>query len=128
MGKRDFVIGIMIFIILLSGCTQEPAKPEGVMSVAEILADPVYDTPIQLYGEVSAVGELMCTCFFLQSEAGNLHVWYDTMVEDNGILRPSVSIDGIENGDWVLVIGELKAGGDHYSLNDFWLSQFEVIH
>jgi hypothetical protein len=49
------------------------------------------------------------------------------MVEDNGALRPSVSLDGIENGDWVVVIGELKSGGDHYSLNDFWLSHIEVI-
>jgi hypothetical protein len=27
----------------------------------------------------------------------------------------------------VVVIGELKSGGDHYSLNDFWLSDSEVM-
>jgi hypothetical protein len=80
-----------------------------------------------VYGKVSALRELACTCFFLQSEEGNLHVWYDTMVEDSGTLRPSVNVDAIKNGDWVVVIGELKSGGDHYSLNDFWLSQIDVL-
>jgi hypothetical protein len=28
----------------------------------------------------------------------------------------------------VVVIGELKSGGDHYSINDFWLDEFEIIH
>jgi hypothetical protein len=50
------------------------------------------------------------------------------MVEDSDALRPSVNVDKIKNGDWVLVVGELKSGGDHYSLNDFWLGQIEVIH
>jgi hypothetical protein len=49
------------------------------------------------------------------------------MVENSGTLRPSISVDEINNGDWVLVIGELKSGGDHYSPNDFWLSHIEVI-
>ena len=49
------------------------------------------------------------------------------MVEDNGTLRPSVNVDKIKNGDWVIVVGELKSGGDHYSLNDFWLRKIEVI-
>jgi hypothetical protein len=97
------------------------------LSVAELLENPIYDTQSRVYGEVSARGELMCTCFFLQSEGGNLHVWYDTMVEDTGTLRPAVNVAGINNGDWVVVIGELKSGGDHYSLNDFWLSHIEVI-
>jgi hypothetical protein len=49
------------------------------------------------------------------------------MVEDDGTLRPAVSVDQIKNGDWVIVLGELKSGGNHYSLNDFWLDQIDVI-
>ena len=121
------MLGIFLIAILLCGCNQEPTKPEGALSVAELLENPIYDTQTRVYGKVSALRELACTCFFLQSEEGNLHVWYDTMVEDNGTLRPSVNVDDIKNGDWVIVIGELKSGGDHYSLNDFWLGQIEVI-
>lgn len=126
--KTITLLGIMLISILVTGCSQEPQKPEGALSVAELLESPIYDTQTRVYGKVSALRELACTCFFLQSEEGNLHVWYDTMVEDNGTLRPSVNVDKIKNGDWVLVVGELKSGGDHYSLNDFWLSQIEVIH
>jgi hypothetical protein len=125
--KTITLLGIMLISILVTGCSQEPQKPEGALSAAELLENPIYDTQTRLYGKVSALGELMCTCFFLQSEDGNLHVWYDTMVEDDGALRPSVSIDEINNGDWVIVIGELKSGGDHCALNDFWLSDIEVM-
>jgi hypothetical protein len=125
--KTITLLGIMLISILVTGCSQEPLKPEGALSVAELLENPIYDTQTRVYGKVSALRELMCTCFFLQSEGGNLHVWYDTMVEDSGILRSSVNVDEIENGDWVVSIGELKSGGDHYSLNDFWLSDIEVI-
>ena len=69
----------------------------------------------------------MCTCFFLQSEGENLQVWYDTMVEDSGTTMPSVNVEAIDNGDWVVIAGELKSGGIHYSLNDFWLAEFDFI-
>ena len=125
--KTITILGILLISILFYGCSQEPQKPEGALSVAELLENPIYDTQTRMYGKVSALRELACTCFFLGSEESNLHVWYDTMVENDGILRSSVSVEGIQNGDWVLVIGELKQGGDHYSLNDFWLSHIEVI-
>ena len=127
--KRKTITLLMITLIaiLLNGCNQKSLKPEGALSVTELLENPIYDTQTRVYGKVSALRELACTCFFLQSEEGNLHVWYDTMVENNGTLRPSVSIDEINNGDWVVAIGELKSGGDHYSLNDFWLSDIEVM-
>jgi hypothetical protein len=125
--KTITLLGILLISILLSSCNQEPPKPEGALGVAELLENPIYDTQTRVYGEVSALGELMCTCFFLQSDGGSLHVWYDTMVEDNGTLRPSVSVQEINNGDWVIVIGEFKSGGDHYSLNDFWANSIEVL-
>ena len=126
--KTITLLGILLASILLIGCSQEPQKPEGTLSVAELLENPIYDTQTLVYGEVSALRELACTCFFLQSEDGNIHVWYDTMVEDNGNVRSSVSVDEINNGDWVVVVGEIKSGGIHYSANDFWLSQIEIIH
>jgi hypothetical protein len=126
-SKVIILLGIWLIAALISGCNQEPPKPEGALSVAETFENPEYDTQIQVYGEVSALRELMCTCFFLRSGEENLHVWYDTMVEDNGTRRPSVIVDEIDNGDWVIVTGKLKSGGDHYSLNDFWASSIDVL-
>ncbi|MBN1134666.1 MAG: protease inhibitor I42 family protein [Methanosarcinaceae archaeon] len=47
------------------------------------------------------------------------------MIEDGGKERSSVSVEGVENGDWVIVRGELKTAGEHRSLNDFWASLIE---
>ena len=125
--KTIILLGILLIFLLLSGCNQEPTNPEGALSAAALLENPIYDTQTRVYGKVSALGELACTCFFLQSDGGNLHVWYDTMVENDGTLRPSVSVQEIKKGDWVVVLGELKSGGDHYSLADFWANSIEVI-
>ena len=125
--KTITLLWILLISILLSGCNPEPLKPDGALSAAALLENPIYDTQTRVYGKVSALGELACTCIFIRSDGENLHVWYDTMVEDDGTLRPSVSVQEIKNGDWVIVIGELKSGGDHYSLNDFWANSIEVI-
>ncbi len=54
-------------------------------------------------------------------------VWYDLMIEDNGTERSSVNVDWINNGDWVIVKGELKSEGSNRSLNDFWAKHIEKI-
>jgi len=125
--KTITLLGIFLIFILLSSCNQEPPKPEGALSAAALLENPIYDTSTRVYGEVSALGKVMCTCFFLESEGENLQVWYNTMVENDGTVRPAVDVQEIKNGDWVIVTGELKSGGDHYSLNDFWAVNIEVL-
>ena len=43
------------------------------------------------------------------------------MVETDGTTGPAVNVQGIQNRDKVIVIGELKGeGGIHYTKNDFW--------
>ena len=54
-------------------------------------------------------------------------VWHDLMVEDDGTERLAVSVEGIENGDWVVVTGELKREGKHTNLNDFWAEHIETM-
>jgi len=129
--KTITLLGILLISILLSGCNQEPPIPDGALSVAELLENPIYDTQTRVYGKVSALGELACTCFFLQSEEGNLHVWYDTMVEEDGSPTPPtrtpVDVEGIENGDWIIVTGELKYFEDFKVHKDFWLDEYEII-
>ena len=96
-------------------------KPEGTLTAAELLSEPIYDTEIKICGRVDGLGELACLCFFLVSGRESVQVWYDTMVENDGTVRPAVSVEGIRNGDKVIVVGELKGeGGIHYSKDDFW--------
>ena len=105
----------------------EPEKPEGTLSVSELLQKPVYDTKVKIYGKVSLLGQLDCPCFELSSDGREVQVWYDLMVEDDGTERPAVSIAGIENGDWIIVTGELKTEGEHRLLNNFWASSIEKM-
>jgi len=121
------IIAAVLFSTFFFYTSQEIEKPEGTLSASELLGNPVYDMEVKIYGRVSRLGELLCPCFLLASDGENLEVWYGLMVEDDGTERPSVSVEGIENGDWVIVTGELKAGGIHYSPNDFWASDIKKI-
>jgi len=112
------VFSILLILAVTTGCALE--KPEGALTVSEILENPVYDTEVRIYGEVSLLGQLDCPCFELSSSGGKVQVWYDLMVEDDGTERPPASVEGIENGDWVIVMGELKTAGQYRALNDFW--------
>ena len=125
-SKRLILIGILLIGIgLMSGCMKEPGKPEGALSVSELLENPMYDTEVKIYGEVSLLGELFCPCFELTSGGKKLLVSYGLMVDDDGTERPAVSVEGIQNGDQAIVTGELKTAGVHRSLNDFWASEIE---
>jgi len=102
----------------------EGEEPEGAISVAELLANPVYDNEVTIYGTVSLLGELLCPCFELTSGGQSIQVWYGLMVENNAAERPPVDVGGINNGDEVILAGELKGGGGiHYSQGDFWLTE-----
>jgi hypothetical protein len=96
--------------------------PEGVLSVAEFLDDPVCSTEVTIYGKVTLLGELDCPCFELTSGGETVSVWYDLMVEDDGTQRPAVSVEGIENGDWVTVTGELRHSEGQLRRLVFWAS------
>lgn len=120
--KCEHVILVGILLVgmgLMSGCAKGP-QPLGALSVSEMLQDPVYDTKVTIYGQVSQLGEIKCPCFELTSGGESVIVWY-AWYEDEW---PTVSVEGIENGDQVIVTGELKmVGGDH--LNEFAASKIE---
>jgi len=117
---------VLISTVLILSCTSgETGKPEGTLSASALLENPVYDTEVKVFGKVSLLGQLYCPCFELSSGGDKVQVWYDLMVEDNETERPPVSVEGIENGDYVIVTGELKTEGTHTMLNDFWASGIE---
>lgn len=103
------------------------AESEGTLSVSELLESPVYETEVNVYGDVSALGELCCPCFVLTSEGRMLEVWYDLMAEDDGTERPAVSVEGIENGDRVVVTGELRSSNGTAPSTTFWASNIEKM-
>ena len=101
--------------------------PKGVLSVAELLENPVYDTEVTIQGEVTLLGELFCPCFVLVSGGETIQVWYGLMVEDDGTQRPPVSVEGIENGDWVIVTGELRPSEGQLPSRTLWASDIEKL-
>ncbi len=103
------------------------AESDGGLSVSELLEYPVYDAEVNVYGAVSALGELNCPCFTLTSDGKMLEVWYDMMVEDDGTERPAVSVEGIENGDRVVVTGELRSSNGTAPSTTFWASNIEKM-
>jgi hypothetical protein len=124
--KAKYIVCLVIGLLaatLAAGCTA--GAPPGAGSVADLLADPVYDTEVSIYGEVSALGELLCPCFMLTSGGETVDVWYDLMSEEPGTLRPAVSVEGIENGDRVVVTGELRSSEGLLPSRTFWASSIE---
>ena len=120
--KLKIITLLLLLIIGLSiaACVSDNG-PEGSLTAAKLLENPAYDTEVTIYGKVSDLGELLCTCFILSSGGQSIHVWYDTMVENDGTVRPKVDVMEYSNGDELVVIGELKADdGIHYTKNDFW--------
>jgi hypothetical protein len=114
-------------IALGAGCSGEPRPPKGALTVDALLADPVYDVEVTVYGQIGMLGELFCPCFELSSGGETLEVWYNLMTEDDGTTWPAVPVNGITNGDWVTVRGELKHAGVHRGENDYWAKAIERV-
>lgn len=122
---------ITIIALIFASCAQQPLRSEGAITSARLLAEPVYNTPINVYGQVSGLGEFECKCFALKSGGEQIYVWFDMMVEEDGSPTPPtrtpVDIEGIVNNDWIVVTGELKYFEDFKVHKDFWLTEFEII-
>lgn len=125
--SKLFIFTLLIGFLILSGCSATPLKPEGTITPKELLDNPVYDVEVRVAGQISGLGEFFCPCFLLSAGGSELEVWHGLMVEDDGTELPAVNVEVFENGDWVVVTGKLKPGGNNYSLNDFWASEIELI-
>ncbi|MBN1856078.1 MAG: hypothetical protein JW846_03895 [Dehalococcoidia bacterium] len=103
------------------------APQSSVSTVGELIANPVYETEVRVVGEVSLLGELFCPCFELTSGGESIQVWYGLMVENDGTELPEMSVEGIANGDMIVVTGMVKGpGGVHYAEGDFWAKGIEM--
>lgn len=108
--KKVFVLASCVLVLLMVGaaCNTRVQLPEGTLTVSELLKSPVYDTEIKVYGEISLLGELFCPCLVLSSGGKSIEVWYSMLSDEDGTLWPTVSVDSFQNGDFVIVTGELK--------------------
>jgi hypothetical protein len=116
---------LLVGVALMSGCGNLP-QPEGSLTVSDLLAGPIYEVEAKVYGQVSLLGELFCPCFELTSGGEALNVWYDLMVAEDGTVQPAASADGIENGDWVVVTGELQKPETPTAHLQFWASEIAI--
>ena len=108
--RRAVVVGCTLFFLV-------------VALLYSLSREPVYEAEVKVYGQVSLLGELFCPCFELSSDGETLNVWYDLMVAGDGTVRPAVSVDGIDNGDWVVVTGELQRPETAAAVQQFWASE-----
>lgn len=95
------------------------------MTVAGLLANPVYHEEIQVSGQVKGLGEVMCTCFELVDGDQSITVWYDSILNADGSPWPAVGVEGIQNGDQVVVTGEFNRPGEFAGANDLWATAIE---
>ena len=126
-GQYSIVLILLVTALAITGCSTEMENPRGTLSAAELLENPVYDEEVVIFGKVDIMGKVLSPYFELKSGGAKVKVWYSMMVEDNGVPRKTVKAEGIKNGDWIIVTGELKREGKHRVLNDFWASKIEKL-
>jgi hypothetical protein len=126
-GKHWIAICVLIVaVVWMSGCGNVPEKPRDALLVSELLAEPVYDREVKLYGQVSSLHEMYCPCFELTVDGSKVEAWYDLLSKDGKTSKPPVSVEGISNGDWVVITGELQTPeGQSEQPSAFWISSIE---
>jgi len=127
-GAVRVVLGAMLVLgVVIGACDDGSEPPEGALSVAELLASPIYDEEVVVHGEIQDLGDLLCPCFTLRSGDAPLAVWYDLMIDDDGTQWPGVDVSGVENGDHVVVTGELRRPGTAQAQQNFWSVSIEKL-
>jgi hypothetical protein len=94
--------------------TTQPTIPAGVLTTSNILSNPVnYNgKTVKVFGKVTELGKLRCTCFTLDNKS--VIVQY---IHDDINLYPTEIKDKINNGDYVVATGKFiydnsTGGGD----------------
>ena len=122
-----FIVLVLIPVIFILNYFSQPREPNG-LGLAVVLENKMYDTEVKIYGHVSDLGELFCSCFTLSSEGESVEVWYDLMTVGPGQEWPAVSVEGINNGDLVIVTGELRSSTGTEPSKTFWAKSIEVVN
>jgi len=121
------VLGLALVGLFIYSISTRIRFPQDALSVKEFIKNPSYDTNVKIYGQISRLEEMLQPSFELTYNDKSLVVWYALMAEDDGSPRPSVIVDHIKNGDWVVVTGELKSEGIFREQGDFWAQEIENL-
>jgi len=92
----------------------QPPIPPDALKTSDILSNPVNfnGKTVKVFGKVTELGKLRCTCFTLDNKP--INVWY---LHDDVNLYPTEIEDKINNGDYVVATGKFvydnsTGGGD----------------
>ena len=94
---------------------------DDIRSVGSLLSHPEYDTQVRTYGRVIGLGEMSCPCFIVTSGGERLEVWY------NLIAQGPAKVPAIQDGDWIVVTGQLKPGVLGLGGRTLWASHIERL-
>jgi hypothetical protein len=79
--------------------------PAGLVTVRELMDNPVPGAAVNVTGRLSDIGIMDCPCVTLTSGGASVEVWYSVMVTSAESENPDIDISGISNGDYVIVRG-----------------------
>ncbi|MBU1018192.1 hypothetical protein KKA33_04155 [Patescibacteria group bacterium] len=109
----------------IEGQIEDSAEEVVELELSQLINNPVYNKDLKLKGTVGLLGELFCPCFRLGGGEDFVEVWYDLMAVDSGEPWPKVDIEGFENGDEVIVTGQLRENTGSLPSKTFWLKSIE---
>ena len=93
----------------------------GIQSARNLLLQTVFETQVKTYGRVSGLAEMSCPCFIVISGGERLEVWYNLTAQE------PAKLPSIQNGDWVVITGQLKPGVLGLGSRAFWASHIERL-
>jgi hypothetical protein len=118
---------LVFWALLLGSCSTNPQQPTGTLSVSELLDIAPCEAERRVFGEITELGAYRCPCFSLFSDGEKVLVRYDLKLEADGTQEPPLHFEGIENGDWVIVAGELKIKAGNPAAIELWATRIELV-
>jgi hypothetical protein len=79
--------------------------PAGLVTVRELMDNPVSGAAVNVTGRVSDLRIMDCPCFTLTSGGRSVEIEYAVMITSAESENPDIDISGITNGDHVIVRG-----------------------
>jgi len=109
MDKNTMIVAAVGVLLVFNPTPGE--QPDGTLTVAELVDNPIYGTDVRVYGEVNGMEECGYKCFFLASEGERMRVNYGSAIVEGrmigGMENATERISVIREGDYVVLTGSL---------------------
>jgi len=100
-ADKNTMIIATVGVIMIMTSAPNSENPGVALAVGELVKSPIYGTDVRVYGNVSGLGELECSCFYLKSGGEKIRVAYNE----------SDMVKGLKDGSSVTVAGSLSGWG-----------------